>query len=151
MSTNTSDHVYEIIVGSSPEKIWNALTKSEMTEQYYFGTRVETDWKVGSPLRYTDQQGALSSEGKILEIEPESRLKTTFQPVWIESNGSKPSTVSWDLQSLGSSTLVKLTHADIDNETFEAAQMHVGWVFVISSLKSLLETNDALPMPAMFG
>ncbi len=151
MSTNTSEHVYEIIVGSTPDSIWNAITKSEMTEQYYFGTRVETDWQVGSPLRYVDQAGALSSEGKILEIEPESRLKTTFQPVWIDSNGNSPSTVSWDLQSLGSSTLVKLTHANIDDETFENAQMHVGWVFVVSSLKSLLETKEALPMPAIFG
>ncbi len=145
MSTNTSDHVYEIIVRTSPESVWKALTDSEETQKYYFHTRVESDWTVGSPYRGYDQQGGVSSEGEIVEIEPQSHLKTTFKPMWIPTNGSEPSTVSWDLQPLGPTTLLKLTHAGIDNATFEAAQMGAGWVYVLSSLKSLLETDEALP------
>src|SRR6266705_2514243 len=111
MSTNTSEHSYEIIVRDSPENVWKALTDGEATQKYYFNTRVESDWAVGSDIRSYDQQGAVSSDGKILEINPQSHLKTTFQPQWIPSNGSQPSTLSWDIQPLGPTTLLKLTHA----------------------------------------
>ncbi|HEU5377309.1 MAG TPA: SRPBCC domain-containing protein [Ktedonobacteraceae bacterium] len=149
MSNNTAGHVYEIIVRSTPENVWKAITDGKMTEQYYFNTRVESDWKAGSAFRYYDQKGGLSSEGAIVEITPQSHLKTTWKPVWL-SDG-QPSTLIWDIQPLGSSTLLKLTQTDIDDATFEGAQMGMGWVFVLSSLKSLLETNKALDVPEIFG
>jgi len=145
MSTSTADHVYEIIVRSEPEAIWKALTDGEETQKYFFHTRVESDWKVGSPYRSYDQEGGISSDGQIVEIEPQSHLKTTFVPAWLPANDGTPSTLSWDVQSLGAATLLKLTHADIDDATFEEGQMGPGWVYILSSLKSLLETNEALP------
>jgi uncharacterized protein YndB with AHSA1/START domain len=149
MSNNTAEHVYEIIVRSTLKDVWRALTDSKMTQQYYFNTRVESDWKPGSAFRYYNQEGGLSSEGTILEITPQSHLKTTWKPAWL--GDSQPSTISWDVQSLGSSTLLKLTQTDIDDATFESAQMGIGWVFVLSSLKSLLETGEALAVPEIFG
>jgi uncharacterized protein YndB with AHSA1/START domain len=145
MSTSTSDHVYEIIVRSEPEKVWKALTDSEETQKYFFHTRVVSDWAVGSSYRGYDQEGGISSDGTIVEIEPQSHLKTTFQPAWLPTDNSTPSTVSWDVQVLGPATLLKLTHANIDDATFEAGQMGPGWVYILSSLKSLLETGEALP------
>jgi uncharacterized protein YndB with AHSA1/START domain len=149
MSTNTSDHVYEVIVRSDSENIWKALTDSEETQKYFFHTRIESDWNVGSSYRGYDQEGGVSSDGEIVEIESGSHLKTTFKPVWLGANGATPSTVSWDLQPVGPATLLKLTHAGIDDETFEAGQLGPGWVYVLSSLKSLLETNE--PLPDLFG
>ena len=151
MSTNISDHSYEIIVNSSPESAGKALTDGEVTQKYYFNTRIESDWVVGSVVRSYNQQGGISSEGEILEIELQSHLKATFKPLWLPSNGSEPSTVSWDLQPLGALTLLKLTHGGIEDATFEAGQMHIGWVYILSSLKSLLETDKALPVPEVFG
>src|SRR5437588_2056269 len=109
MSTNTSNHAYEIIVRDTPENVWKALTDGEFTQKYYFNTRIESDWAVGSVVRHYNEEGALSSEGKILEIRPQSHLKTTFEPAWLPSTGNGPSTLSWDLQPLGSTTLLKLT------------------------------------------
>jgi uncharacterized protein YndB with AHSA1/START domain len=145
MSANPSAHVYEIIIGSTPENVWRALTDGEVTQKYYFNTRVESDWTVGSDFRHYDREGGLSSEGKVLAVEPLSHLKTTFEPKWIPSDGNEPSTVAWDLKPLNSSTLLKLTHANIDDATFAEAEMHVGWIYIISSMKSLLETSKALP------
>jgi len=148
MSTNTSTHVYQIILNSTPKSVWKALTDGEMTQKYFFGSRVESDWKAGSVYRYKDaQSGGLTSDGKIVEISPQSHLKMTFKPAWLPDAG--PSTLSWDLQALDSLTMLKLTHSDIDDATFEAAQMEVGWIFVLSSLKTLLETGNGLPVPAI--
>jgi uncharacterized protein YndB with AHSA1/START domain len=149
MGNNTAEHVYEIIVRRTPEDVWKALTDGEMTQQYYFNTRVESDWKTGSAFRFYDRDGGLSSEGTVLEVTPQSHLKTTWKPAWLADN--QPSTLAWDVQSLGSSTLLKLTQTDIDEATFESAQMGIGWVFILSSLKSLLETGEALAVPEIFG
>lgn len=138
-----SDHIYETIVLGDADKVWQALTDGAQTQKYFFHTRVESDWKVGSTYRSYDLQGALSTDGEVVAIEPGSHLKTTWKPVWLD--GASPSTVSWDIQPLGPATLLKVTHSDIDDATFEAGQMGPGWVYVLSSLKSLLETGEALP------
>lgn len=143
-----ADHSYEVIVQSTPENVWKALTDSDLTEQYYFGSRYETDWKAGSTYRAVDHEGNVSGEGEILAAEENSVLKTTFKPLWLE--GGEPSTLTWELTPLSDLTLIKLTQSNIDDETFEAAQMHIGWVYILSSLKSLLETGKALPVPEIF-
>ena len=47
-------HVYVVFIETTPERIWDALTKSEFTEQYYFASTVESDWTEGSALRVPD-------------------------------------------------------------------------------------------------
>jgi uncharacterized protein YndB with AHSA1/START domain len=37
-------------IGASPDRVWQALTDPEVTHRYWFGTRFEADWKVGSPI-----------------------------------------------------------------------------------------------------
>jgi uncharacterized protein YndB with AHSA1/START domain len=140
---STTSHVYEIIIDATPETVWKAITDGEQTQKYYFDGRVESDWKAGSTYHYYGPDGSVISDGNIVEIEAQSHLKTTWRPAWL---GDAPaSTVIWDVQSVGPVTLLKLTHTDVDDATFEEAQFHVGWIFVISSMKSLLETGKALP------
>lgn len=143
MSTATSDHVFEIIIRSSPEALWKAITDGEITQKYYFHTRVESDWTVQSAIRYYDQDGDISSSGEVLEIKPDSYLKTTYKPAWL-GNETPPSVVSWEIRPLKPAlTFLKLTHSEVDDVTI--GQMHSGWVYVISNLKSVLETGEALP------
>jgi uncharacterized protein YndB with AHSA1/START domain len=149
MSASTASHVYETFVRCTPEQAWKAIVDGEQTQKYFFGSRVESDWKAGSAISYIDPSGGPTSSGTILELETKSHIKSTWLPGWLAD--SQPSTVSWDVESVGSSTLLKLTHTDIDDATFESAQMGVGWVFILSSLKSLLETGEALPVPDIFG
>ncbi|MEO8274540.1 MAG: helix-turn-helix domain-containing protein, partial [Chloroflexota bacterium] len=42
------EHVYSIYINADPERVWRAITDGAETEQYYYGTRVKSDWKVGS-------------------------------------------------------------------------------------------------------
>ena len=138
-----ANHIYETVVLATPEQVWNALTDGELTQQYYFGTRVESDWKAGTPIRYIGYDGQVALDGEILEIAPAERLVTTFVPNWVP--GATSSKLSWEIQSLGPVNHIKLVHSEVDEATFEAGQMHLGWVFGLDSLKSLLETGKALP------
>lgn len=146
MSTNATKHVYEIIIDGSAERVWQALTDGEITQKYFFDTRVEANWKVGSTFHFYNQDGSLSSEGKILEIKPQSHLKTTWKPLWI---GDVSSTLTWDIQSLGAMTLLKLEHTDVDDAFFAEGQFHTGWIYVLSNMKSVLEAGK--PLPSLFG
>ena len=49
MSTAPS-FVYVTYIETTPEKLWEALTNSEFSKRYWFGTEVRSDWKVGSPF-----------------------------------------------------------------------------------------------------
>jgi uncharacterized protein YndB with AHSA1/START domain len=143
LMTQTNTHVYEIMIGSTPEKVWQALTDGELTQKYYFGSRFESDWKAGSSYRAYGQSGDVDSEGEIISIDSPSRLVATFKPLWLSD--ATASTTDWEITAVGPVTLVKLTHSNIDDASFESAQFHSGWIYVLSSLKSLLETGEGLP------
>jgi uncharacterized protein YndB with AHSA1/START domain len=65
--------VYVTYIETTPEKLWQALTSSEFTRQYWFGAEVRSDWKVGSPFALT-LDGAITDSGAILEADPPRRL-----------------------------------------------------------------------------
>ncbi len=141
--TQHNAHVYEIMIGSTPEKVWQALTDGEFTQKYYFGSRFESDWKSGSSYRAYGPGGDIDSEGDVVTVDSPAHLVTTFKPLWIPD--AAVSTTDWEIQAVGPVTLVKLTHSNIDDASFESAQFHSGWIYVLSSLKSLLETGEGLP------
>ena len=44
------EFVYVIYIAATPEKVFEALTDAKMSERYWHGNHVESDWKVGSPF-----------------------------------------------------------------------------------------------------
>ncbi len=40
----------EIEVAASPGDVWKALTDPDVIATYFFGSRVETDWRPGSSI-----------------------------------------------------------------------------------------------------
>jgi uncharacterized protein YndB with AHSA1/START domain len=53
-----------ITLNAEIAKVWEALTKPEMTKIYMLGTEVISDWKVGSPILW---KGRLKGDEKIIE------------------------------------------------------------------------------------
>ena len=43
MTTMTAQttQVYSVFIRATPEQVWDAITKPEFTEQYFFGARIE--------------------------------------------------------------------------------------------------------------
>jgi uncharacterized protein YndB with AHSA1/START domain len=61
-------------------KVWAALTKPEIIKQYFFGTNLVTDWKVGHPILWKGEwEGkAYEDKGTVLAFNPENNLKYTY-------------------------------------------------------------------------
>ena len=135
--------VYGIYINAPAEKIWDALTQSEYTRQYVWGSNVESDWKPGSPFRAYFDDGATFMEGEILKAERGKIL--SYKSAMISPDGSKAeaSITTFEIESLGEVNKLIVTHEEIP-ETIKDAML--GWEMCLSSLKSLLETGKALDM-----
>src|SRR5512137_2381004 len=69
-----------ITINAPASKVWDALTKPDLIQQYLFGTEVTTDWRVGSPITYKGTWAGKTYEdkGRILQIEPGKLLVSTY-------------------------------------------------------------------------
>ena len=131
-----------ITIDAPASKVWQALTSPEMIKQYLFGTQVTTDWQVGSPITYSGvwQGKAYEDKGKILQIEPQKLLVSTF---WSALSGladvpENYNTVSYELSAAGSAT--QLTITQDNNATQEDANhSEQNWNMVLEGIKKLLE------------
>ena len=141
--------VYVTYIATSPEKLWEALTTSEYTEKYFFGTSIHSDWQEGSEVSYS-RNGQVSDYGKILKCEPFSELSFTWTYVGDGVKDKQPSRVTFELQPMNATVKLKLKHENLQpgdwvesDDTFEG--LNNGWPAILSNLKSLLETGKTLP------
>jgi len=118
------------------------LTDGDFTERYWFGQRVASDWKVGSPYGFV-RQGKPSVEGKVLISDPPKRLAYSWVPCSADARREQTSRVTFDLEPRGTTVKLTVTHDNLDEKTLR--DVSGGWPMVIASLKSLLETGHALP------
>ena len=147
MSTPGPRHIYEIFIRTTPQKLWDAITKPEFTRQYFYGSLVKSDWKVGSPVVHTDAEGKPMLEGRVLEVDPPWRLVTTFASRYnhsAELQKDPPSRVTWEIERRGDACKLTLVHDDFDHETATYKSVRSGWNPVLSGLKTLLETGQPL-------
>jgi uncharacterized protein YndB with AHSA1/START domain/DNA-binding transcriptional ArsR family regulator len=142
-------HVFEIYIQTTPEQLWEALTESDFTTQYYYASKVESDFQPGSEFRYTLPDGTEAIRGDIVEAEPGKRLVTTFDARWDEGVATDPpSRITWDIEQQGDACKLKVTHDGFETETETFRQIAGGMPYILSGLKTLLETGKPLAVTA---
>jgi uncharacterized protein YndB with AHSA1/START domain/DNA-binding transcriptional ArsR family regulator len=141
----TMEKVFEIYIKTTPERLWQAITDTEMRRKYTFGAVVTSDWAPGSRYQGTGH-GAPIFEGENLEVDPPRRLVQSFRAIWGDDVSSEgPSRVTWEIEPIGDSCRLTVTH----DQLREGAnpQLYGGWPMVLSGLKTLLETGEMLTTP----
>lgn len=139
-------HVYETYIKATPDRIWHALTNGEMTSRYFFGTSFVGTAEAGGDYRMEDPTGTVAVSGRIVESHPFTKLVMTFTALWDpEAAQENPSLVTWEITPIGP-TLSKLSvvHGDFGGLSKTWALTNGGWESVVSGLKTLLETGEAL-------
>jgi uncharacterized protein YndB with AHSA1/START domain len=137
--------IHVAYIAATPRALWDALTNPEITQRYWGGTRLESDWKVGSTLRYR-RDGAVTDEHTILAVEPQRYLSHTFHPVFTdEFRAEPPSRVTFTLERGGAVVRLTLLHDGFRPGSNVFVACSEGWPMVLSNLKTLLETGRALP------
>ena len=138
--------VYTIYIASTPEKVWEALTMSEFSRKYFFGNSVEIDLRVGGAYIVRTPDGALHISGEVIECDRPRKLTITFNVNWpelIEKLG--PTLVTYEIEQAGEAVKLTMTESHdrpIDDDILSGGRQ--GWPAILSSLKSVLETGEAL-------
>jgi uncharacterized protein YndB with AHSA1/START domain len=140
------EFVYVTYIATTPERLWEALTQAEFTKKYWFGRRIESDWQVGSPVRFFDgDTDDLTDSGVVLECDPPRLLAYTFQNEFDpEARKLGSSRVTFTLQPYEGMVKLTVIHNDLPSEEI-AAGFREGWAPILSSLKTFLETGKPLP------
>jgi uncharacterized protein YndB with AHSA1/START domain len=145
LEDKTMVKVFEIYIKTTPERLWKALTDTEMRRKYTFGAVVTSDWTPGS--RYEGVgMGTPILEGENLEVEPPRRLVQSFRALWDEDVKSEgTSRVTYEIEPIGDSCRLIVTHDQLREGANN--QLFGGWPMVLSGLKTLLETGEMLTTP----
>lgn len=136
--------VYVIYIAASPEKVWQALTDPDMTEQYWFGFRVAANGKVGDHMTALSPKGVEVHRDPIIESDPPRRLSYAWKPLFKDLPDERPSRVTFELTPLKRQTRLTITHDDFEEGSKIFGMIRNGWPAVLSSMKSFLETGRAL-------
>jgi uncharacterized protein YndB with AHSA1/START domain len=140
-----SEFVYVTYIRTTPEKLWRALTEPEFTRKFWVATVQECDWKVGSPWKLVVPDGRVADAGEVIEIDPPRKLVLTWQNhLFPELTAEGFSRMTYDLVPMGSSVKLTVTHTMEKKDSKLVKAVSNGWPNIFASLKSLLETGDAL-------
>lgn len=143
MSTLTSKT--NVTFNEPIEKVWNGLTDPELVKQYFFGTNLKSNWKVGEPITFSGEwEGhAYEDGGIILEIDPPRLLKYTY---WSSMAGTenKPenyNNITYELSEAGGVTTLIITQDGVKSqEAMEHSEQN--WTSVFDGLKAVLEKQE---------
>lgn len=160
--TETTTQVYRVYIKATPEAIWEAITSPEWSNRYGYGGYVEYgDLRPGGEYRVRASEEFLASgspeiviDGQIVEADPPRKLVQTWRMLMDETltaegftrltheieptaDGVTRLTVIHDLT--GAPTLAHLLSGGMEDSGAGG-----GWAWVLSDLKSLLETGETL-------
>ncbi|MDQ6648883.1 MAG: SRPBCC domain-containing protein [Actinomycetota bacterium] len=141
------EKVYEIYIRTTPERLWEAITDSEIRSKYNFGARISSDWTPGSHYEQANPKtGDLLGEGTNVELDPPRRLVQTMVALWsddVKREGT--SRVTWEIEPVGDSCRLLVIHDQLNEGANE--QIYGGWPMILSGLKTWLESGELLTTP----
>jgi uncharacterized protein YndB with AHSA1/START domain len=136
--------IYQVFIRATPEEIWDAITKPEFTERYFHGARIEFTESHGRSL---GPDGSVWGDGPVFEYDPPRKLshewRSLYDPELAEEEASR---VTWEIEAQdGGYSKLTVTHDELEGAPKTAASVSgAGWMFVLSGLKTLLETGRPL-------
>ena len=160
--TAQTTQVYRVYIKASPEAIWDAITKPEWTERYGYAARVEYELRPGGTYRALPgaEMAAVEGvpdvvvDGEVIEADPPRKLVQTWRMLMdpeLEAEGF--TRLTHEIEPIeGGATKLTIIHelegapklAELVAGGSEGTGAGGGWAWVLSDLKSLLETGEPL-------
>jgi len=152
--------IYEIYINAAPQAIWEAITKPEWTVRYGYRGPVEYELRPGGAFRASASkemvamgiQGTLV-DGEVIEADPPHKLVQTYRFLFSDQNREEGfSRVTWEIAATASGfSRLTVTH-ELEGKPIMASMVGSkfseagtgGWSWILSELKSVLETGRGL-------
>ena len=157
----TTTQIHRVYIRATPEAVWEAITTPEWSARYGYGGRVEYELRPGGAYRAHASEEFLAAgapevvvDGEVIEADPPRRLVQTWRMLMDDDLRAEGFTrLTYELEPAeGGVTRLTLTH-DLEGAPRLAAMVGGeledrgaggGWAWVLSDLKSLLETGQRL-------
>jgi len=160
MTTPANVQIFEIYIKATPQKIWDAITNPDWTSKYGYGARSDYDLRPGgaaveraSPEMVQMGLPEVVIDGEVIEADPPNRLVVTHRWLFSEENKAEGYTrLTWEIAvTVGGFCKLTVTH-DVAGAPMMAEAIRSefsdqgggGWTWILSDLKSLLETGATL-------
>jgi uncharacterized protein YndB with AHSA1/START domain len=157
--TNVNTLMFRVYIKASAEAIWEAITDPEWNQRYGYQTPADYDLRPGGAYRAVPSPAMAEFgapeviiEGEVLESDPPRRLVQTWHALFNPEAAAEGFTrVTWEIdeQAPGINRLT-VTHelegapASLTLVSGATSDAGGGWSWILSDLKSLLETGQAL-------
>ncbi|WP_433801752.1 ArsR/SmtB family transcription factor [Actinomycetospora sp. CA-084318] len=154
----TEAFVYVTYIRTTPDRLWQALTDPSFVRRYFDGGGPESDWQVGSPVRWSmTGEPHQDWDQHVLESDPPRRLAYTwhnYRPEmqrffdWSDEQlaqlQQEPiSRVAFEIEPVSDDAVrLTVTHDGFVPGSEMLRGVSGGWPEILSNLKSLLETGE---------
>ena len=158
--------VHRVYIKATPQQIWDAITKPEWTLRYGYGGSFESEPRPGKPYRVLTDDNMKKAgaergyevsdvvvDGEVIESNPPHKLVLTWRMLMDPGLAAEGfSRLTYEIEETqGGYTKLTLIHdltgapmlASIVDGAQEATGAGGGWPWVLSDLKSLLETGKS--------
>jgi uncharacterized protein YndB with AHSA1/START domain len=144
-------------VNAPPAAVWKALTNASSMKQFFFGSDIVTDWRVGSPIRFRgDWKGKpYEDKGTIQTFDVDRRLAFThWSPLSkLEDKPENYHIVSFDLRPVSGGTEVVLTQMNQSDSEPLTPEMRTeyskNWSMLLDGLKKTVEGAGRTEKPGV--
>jgi uncharacterized protein YndB with AHSA1/START domain len=167
---STTTQVHRVYIKATPERIWQAITNPDWNGRYGYGASAHYELRPGGAYvsHATESMKQASAamgwelpevivDGEVLEVDPPRKLVQTWRMLMDPTAAAEGfSRLTYEIEGPGEDGVCRLT------VTHELAGMPSlaamtsgdnafgdmgggGWPWILSDLKSLLETGEAFP------
>jgi uncharacterized protein YndB with AHSA1/START domain len=149
--------VYRVFIKAPVEKVWTAITDPEWNQRYGYCVPQQLELHQGGAYRAEAsdpmlQHGApqVILDGEVLECDPPKKLVQTWHPMFMpEMAAERIGRLTYELEEQYGATRLTLTH-ELEGAPIAARQVAGeepnaggGWAYILSDLKTMLETGES--------
>jgi uncharacterized protein YndB with AHSA1/START domain len=160
MTETATTQVFRVYIRATPEQIWDAITKPEWSRRYGYGGTVEYDLRPGGSFRALTSEemranGApdVGIDGEVIEADAPRKLVQTWRMLMDQQLRDEGFTrLTYEIKETpGGATKLTIIHelegapgcARLVTGELEDRGAGGGWAWVLSDIKSVLETGSS--------
>jgi uncharacterized protein YndB with AHSA1/START domain len=149
IAKETTSFVYVTYILSTPDRVFEAITKPEVARRYW-GHENVSDWNPGSKWEHirANEERTVELVGKVIEVSPPTRLVISWANASQASNSESYSRVTFAIEEYDNMVRLTVTHDELEAGSGMAKGVKQGWPAVLSSLKSFLEIGRGIDLKA---
>ena len=146
MTDKSASFIYVTYIRTTPEKVFDAITRPEISRRYWDHENVSEDWQPGSDWQHIKVKETRTVElvGKVIESNPPKRLVISWANESQKDDPDQYSRVTYDIEPQGDMVKLTVSHDELQPGSGMLKGISAGWPIVLSSMKSFLETGQGL-------